>query len=268
MNNQTIDKILETATADCFWVPPDVHIVDRPELSYIYSQRPSMNFNRVLRARPSQAAPHRLVAEVLKAHGDGNSQWTLNAMSDTPPMRLALQDAGYKEGALHHAYAIEVDAYDRRPPKDVQVNPVESVDDLRTLYEIRSAVFDTDLALTRRDLERELDACTGPDRRVARFVAHRNGEPAGSAGMTFFDDLQFALIWAGGVIEDHRGNGVYTALLAARAHLARRRGLHRLGLYAVENTSAPIVDAHGFERHGHLQYFEREERSHGHQHPS
>ena len=83
MKNQTIDEILETATADCFWVPPDVHIVDRPELSYIYSDRPAMGFNRVLRARPSQADPARLVSEVLKAHGDGNSQWTINAMSDT-----------------------------------------------------------------------------------------------------------------------------------------------------------------------------------------
>ena len=257
MQDQTIDEILETATADCFWVPPDVHVVDRPELSYVHSRRSPLNFNRVLRARPSQAHPGRLVAEVLEAHGDGDSRWTVNAISDTPQMRRALSDAGYKEGPLHYAYATEVGAYRRRPPAGVEAQPVGSIDDLRTLYEIRSAVFGGDVGLSWRDLERELDDCTGPDRRVVRFVAYRNGEPAGSGGMTFFDDLKFALIWAGGVVEEHRGNGVYTALLAARAQVARRRGLRRLGLYAREDTSAPIVDAHGFERHGHFQYFDR-----------
>ncbi|MFP4599027.1 MAG: hypothetical protein ACOC9J_02205 [Persicimonas sp.] len=54
------------------------------------------------------------------------------------------------------------------------------------------------------------------------------------------------------------GHGVYTAMLATRAAAAKRRGIDWLGLYARQETSAPIVAAQGFERHGHLHYFESE----------
>lgn len=133
----------------------------------------------------------------------------------------------------------------------------ETVEDLRVLYAINADAFDTDLDHSEERLERELADCTGPNRRVARLIAYRNGEAAGSGGITFFDALSFALIWAGGVRPVHRGHGVYTALLQARADLARRHGLGRMGLYARQATSAPIVAAHGFERHGPMAYWDR-----------
>lgn len=78
--------------------------------------------------------------------------------------------------------------------------------------------------------------------------------------MTFFDELNFGLIWAGGVVKHHRGHGAYTALLAARAQVAAQRDLTLLGLYARANTSAPIVAAQGFQRYGEMTHFEREQR--------
>lgn len=75
--------------------------------------------------------------------------------------------------------------------------------------------------------------------------------------MTMFPDLGFGLIWAGGVVPEHRGHGVYTALLAARVRDALAHGIHTVGLYAKVETSSPIVAAQGFERHGSMTYYLR-----------
>lgn len=251
-----IDETLEAACADCFWVPLHVEVVEREAITYTHSPRPGIDYNRVLRARPELSDATALVDEVLEAHRGGASRWMLGALSDGPKIRHALTGAGYEATAQHLAYAIETDAYERRVPADVEVRQVRTVDDLRVLYEINADAFDHPFDIADERLERELVDCTGPNRRVARFVALRDGEPAGAGGMTFFNDLSFALIWAGGVRKAHRGHGVYTALLAARAKLAAGRGLERMGLYAREDTSAPIVAAHGFERHGPMVYFE------------
>ena len=254
-----IDEILEAATADFFWVPSHVQTVERPELAYSYSSSPSAEHNRVVRARPTLAEPAALVSEVAQAHRGVASRWCLNPMSDTPTMRRALVDAGYVEGHRHIAYAIRATDYQRQPPPDVEIHQVETVADLEILYQLKENIFGYSPPLSDDDVAAELAACTGTSRRVARFIAYHRDEPAGTGGMTFFDELNFALIWAGGVVEHHRGNGVYTTLLTARARTAVRHGIEILGLYARTNTSAPIVAAHGFDEHGAMTYFEREE---------
>lgn len=253
-----VDEMLEAATSDFFWVPDDVQVVDREAITYSYSPRSEGNFNRVTRVRPQLADPGALVEEVYDRHLGSESLWCVNPMSDEPTMREALRQFGYKTGHTHHAYAVDPATYDRDLPQGVEVREVSTLEDLRTLYDIWVDVFDRQPDLTDQELANELDDCTGAHRRIARFVAFRNGEAAGSGGLTFFDDLSFGLIWAGSVREEHRGRGVYTTLLQARADAAADRGIERIGLYARDETSAPIVDAHGFERHGFMTYYEQD----------
>lgn len=255
-----IDEILEAAMADFFWVPSHVETVERRELAYSSSPNTSPDYNRVVRARPADAAPEALVDEVAKAHRGGPSRWCINPMSDTPAMRRALDDGGYNQGQRHFGYAIRVVDYRREPPASVDMRQIESVEDLETSYRLLADIFGHAPKLSDDDIAAELAACTGPDRRVARFIAYSHDEPAGLGGITFFDDLSFGLIWAGGVVEQHRGQGVYTALLVARARAAAQRGIKSLGLYAQADTSAPIVAAHGFERCGEMTYFDRDFR--------
>lgn len=252
-----INERIEAATADCFWLPDEVSIVERPEIIYTHSRRPNAIFNRVLKVRPQLAEPKQLVDEVHQAHADTASRWYVNSLGDSNRLQAALADAGYQKGARHLSCAIGVHDYSRDVPDDVDVQSVETADGLRTLYRIQREIFGGAHSTSEQALKRDLAHCTGDNRRVIRFVAYRNGEPAGCGGLTAFDELQLGLIWAGGVIEDQRGHGVYTALLAARAQHAASRGLKWLGLYARENTSAPIVVAHGFEQHGYMVFFNR-----------
>lgn len=253
-----VDTILEAASSDFFWVPDDVEVVERPEITYTHSPRRAGVFNLVTRVRPKQSSPRELVREVLEHHRGSRSRWNITPMADDLELLEALREAGYREGHRHYAYAIDVDAYERDVPEDVEVREVASVEELRTLYDVCTEVFDDARDLSESELADEVAQCTGPDRRVARFVGYRNGEPAGSGGLNFFDDLGFGLIWGGGVRKAHRGHGVYTALLQARADAAAARGLDRIGLYGREGTSAPIVEAHGFDRHGPMVYYHQD----------
>jgi hypothetical protein len=91
-----LDRILEAATSDCFWVPPHVQVVEREAIKYSHSPQPSVGYNRVMRVRPSVEPGEELVEEVASAHQGGPSRWHINPMGDSPRLRKALTDAGYE----------------------------------------------------------------------------------------------------------------------------------------------------------------------------
>lgn len=253
MNN---DELLEAAMGDYFYAPSDVTVVERPEITYAYAPRESLLYNRVVKVRPQLGDVVELVAEVAEKHEGRSSSWHLNALGNDARLRDELEGAGYVPGHRHHAYVLAGE-YERRAPKDVVVERVETRDDLLRLYAVRDEVFGASGPLVEEDIEQELALATGLQARVARFVAYRNGEPAGTGGVTFFEGPGIALIWAGGVREAHRGHGVYTALLRARFDAAQQRGIERLGLYARDTTSGPIVAAHGFQKYGAMVTWDR-----------
>jgi len=252
-----IDETIEAAQADYFWAPDDVNVVVRPEVTYTWSDRPELFFNCVVRVRPELCRPRELVHEVSQRHDGHGSRWSLNPMSDTAPMRQALTDAGYAAGARHHAYVIRPQDYSRQPSRHVQVRRVTDMAQLLALYEVRAEVFGVVASQSESDLADDLQMLTMPGARASMYLASVDGQPAGGGGMTCFEELGFAFIWGGGVTVTARGQGVYTALLHARAEVARTRDIGLLGLYARDTTSGPIVAAHGFTRHGQMIHWDR-----------
>lgn len=80
---------------------------------------------------------------------------------------------------------------------------------------------------------------------VSVYVAYVEQQPA-CAGWTYFDTPgQFASLWGGSTVAEHRGRGLYTGILAARVQEARERGFRFLTIDAGE-MSRPIVARHGF----------------------
>jgi hypothetical protein len=67
-----------------------------------------------------------------------------------------------------------------------------------------------------------------------------------SAGWIDFHDNQFAGLWGGSTLEEFRGRGFYTSLLAIRLQEAKLRGVHFLVLDASPMSRA-IVEKHGFQ---------------------
>jgi GNAT superfamily N-acetyltransferase len=77
------------------------------------------------------------------------------------------------------------------------------------------------------------------------YVAYMDGMAAASARIEMSDAWSFGLLQGGGVAPPHRRQGLYRALVAARAEEARARGLRYLTCDARE-TSRPILEGLGF----------------------
>ena len=76
--------------------------------------------------------------------------------------------------------------------------------------------------------------------------------------MQVFSQLSFAFMWGGCTVPHARGRGVYSALVTKRMEYARKYGVERLGLYAMRDTSGPIVAAQRFDKHGSVHFWGRD----------
>ncbi len=81
---------------------------------------------------------------------------------------------------------------------------------------------------------------------VSIYIAYADAVPVAYARITYHDHSQFAGLWGGSTLKEHRGRGFYTGLLAIRLQEARRRRVRFLTIDA-SPMSQPIVEKHGFQ---------------------
>lgn len=87
------------------------------------------------------------------------------------------------------------------------------------------------------------------------FVAYVDDVPVSSAWIDFQPGSPFSGLWGGSTLPQYRKRGIYTALLAKRAHLAKERGVRFLTIDA-SPMSRPIVEKHGFQFLGYTYPYE------------
>jgi len=76
-------------------------------------------------------------------------------------------------------------------------------------------------------------------------LAFVDGEPASSGRVDFNPSSEFAGLYGGSTLPEHRGRGLYRATVARRAELARERGYSYVYVDALP-TSRPILERLGF----------------------
>jgi GNAT superfamily N-acetyltransferase len=84
------------------------------------------------------------------------------------------------------------------------------------------------------------------DPTLVLLVAYVDGEPAATGRLETPRATPFASLGDGGVVPQHRGAGLYRAIVADRAAEAVRRSARYLHVNAWE-TSRPILERLGFE---------------------
>jgi GNAT superfamily N-acetyltransferase len=77
------------------------------------------------------------------------------------------------------------------------------------------------------------------------YLAYVDETPAACGWIRFPDNSAFASLWGGSTVPTLRGQGLYTALLAARVREARDRGVRYLTVDA-RSMSRPILERRGF----------------------
>jgi len=138
-----------------------------------------------------------------------------------------------------------LDLHDAPPalltPPTVDVRPITQPEELDDVRLVEEQVWGRDHDWIRERL--------GAHLRIPGFlsvyVAYVDDAPA-CAGWTYYNaNSDFAGLWGGSTMEQYRGRGLYTALLAARAQEAIHRGRRFLTIDA-SPMSQPIVTRHGF----------------------
>lgn len=124
-----------------------------------------------------------------------------------------------------------------------------AVDVLRDSHTVFSTVFGgevpPDARLEIESLQARYDHAHGLGGGV---VAYADGEPVGSGGITVADGV--ARLWSGSVVEEHRGRGVYRAMLGARLGYGVENGCSMGLVKGRIETSGPILRRAGFEVFG------------------
>lgn len=253
MRTNPKSEMLRRAMSDFWWTPDSVTILEEEVATIVYSEADERIFNQVIPHGPIPET-QAFIERVVKLQ-PGRSRWVCTEVCD---LRLfnQLQRNGYRAEEEHGAFVIDVDDLSKKK-NDVVIHNVKNMDMMKKMYRMRIEIFGGIFPSNEQQLELELQQCSQENPKVERFVAEVDGELAGTGSITYFENLNFAFIWAGGVREDFRGRGIYTSLLQARAKACRERGIQYLGLYARNKSSAPIVAAQGFEKVGTMVSYEK-----------
>jgi len=115
--------------------------------------------------------------------------------------------------------------------------------DFAAIGELQTEVWGEDWAWVADDLRESTDRL-GPDGyRV--LVAEVDGRLVSAAWLVMRPGSEFAGLWGGSTLETYRGRGIYRALVARRAAIARAAGYAYLQVDASDD-SRPILERLGF----------------------
>jgi GNAT superfamily N-acetyltransferase len=126
--------------------------------------------------------------------------------------------------------------------------PLENIRHITSPHEV-DAVMEMERVVWTRDFSRlgeglKMDLSDAP-KHLSMYGVFEGDRALSAAWMYYLDPAPFAMLLGGTTLPEHRGQGYYTALLAARALEARERGIHYLTVDASE-MSRPILENHGF----------------------
>lgn len=260
----TPNERMERVHWDAFWVPPDVRVVDRPELAYLICERPQFYLNQVLRTRAPERRWPALIAEVCAAHAHSTSMWMTFDTVDMSGLEERLIAADYQLLGRSHAMIADPSEFPTTTGEPmVTVRSVTDHTGLLHSLSVMEETFGVQVEHTEMELRHFLEQCTATDSRVVRMVAYDPVEKPIAAGcMNLYPALQLAYLWGGSTLPEARGRGAYTALLTARVAYARRRGIRLIGVYAMPETSAPILAKRGFRRCGAMNKWRKPPAGH------
>lgn len=172
-------------------------------------------------------------------------EWKTYAHDQPPDLVVRLRAAGFVAEDLETVLVGRTEQMATPPvlPDGVVLRQVTEDADMRRIAAMETAVWGTDRSHTGDHLIRELAAAPG----YFVVLAAEAGDRVVAAGwISFGPGSDFAGLWGGATLREWRRQGIYHALVAARAQLAAARGVPYLQVDA-SSDSAPILRRLGFQ---------------------
>ena len=248
---------LKLAMADLWWAPPNLQVIDRPEICYTIDK--DNRFNTVMRISDATPTVEALLAEVSEAHVGLESK-VVTYPEQSAALFKSLEGHGYEPGHVHDIRHLSLQKLSRPNHPDIITRIVTTKEELALLEETQAKSFgvpykpssDEELAFTVLEYQKE-------EPRAIRVLAFdkTSGQPVGAGSMSLFPDLGVCFFFAGGTIPEARHRGVYSALITARLRYAQQRGIEVAGIFARQTSSSPIAERQGFQKCGEMVYWTR-----------
>ena len=217
-----------------------------PDLVRFLRPGPGMSF--VLFSRLSAANADERIAEQIDrfAGWDGPFCWDHYSHDQPPDLLERLIARGFEPeeepGAVMVLDLAEAPAQLFAAP-GASVRRIDRREQLADVIAILEAVWGENFAW----IDERLGENMAVPGYLSVYIADVDGQPASCAWIYFNPHSQFAGLFGGATLPEHRGRGLYTALLAARAREARQRGYRFLTIDA-SSMSRPIVARRGFRQ--------------------
>ncbi len=128
-------------------------------------------------------------------------------------------------------------------PVTADVRRVIRAGDLRKVANIQEQVYDENFDWLATQLQENI---TKQPEFWSVYMAYVNDQPACAAWISFPPKSTFAGLWGGATLPEYRKQGLYTAVVAARAQEAVQRGYRFLTVDAGD-MSRPILEKRGFQ---------------------
>lgn len=172
-------------------------------------------------------------------------EWKVYAHDAPPDLKERLLAHGFE--AEESEALVILDLKSSSPalwqPVTHEVRRITDPNKLSDLAIVHEGVWQDDFTALQERLANDLRQ--DPDH-ICVYAAYVEGLPASSAWIYFHQGSQFASLWGGSTLPAYRKRGLYSALLAARAQEAHRRGVRFLTVDA-SPMSRPILQSFGFQ---------------------
>ncbi|QBR92070.1 GNAT family N-acetyltransferase [Nocardioides euryhalodurans] len=239
--------VVRDVAAKWIWAPADAteHVTEEYRLTHYLPDQSSVHWSRT--DRPLGEVLDE-VTGLARAAGSPRLEWWVD--EQTRPLDTAdrLAALGLVLRQTLEVLAIPLGA-EVGSPSDVTIREVTDREGLALASRVSAEVFGIAPA-SEAQIDREVELASVPTMRrtVRKYIAWVDEAPVASAGATV--DGPAVRLWDGAVAPEHRGRGIYRALVARRLRDFRDTSADFALVKAVSTTSAPILRRLGFTAYG------------------
>jgi len=169
-------------------------------------------------------------------------EWKRYGHDRPSDLDVRLRNAGFDPDATETLVVLDLQTSfpDTPAPDDVAIRRVDDRAGLADVAAVGLRAFGEDYSSMTDEFLARIEHGT-----VFFYVAYCAAEPVSAARLEMPRSGEFAGLFGGGTVPEHRGRGIYRALVGARASAARARGYRYLFVDA-RDTSLPILLRLGF----------------------
>lgn len=170
-------------------------------------------------------------------------EWKVYDHDQPADLRSRLAARGFQIGPVEAFLVRPVRELSPLVNRTADVRRMNTAEQLEDYLAVEKVTWPADANMARIETRRRF--LEHPDE-SSYYVAYADGKPLACSRITFRVGSKFAGLFGGATIEGYRGRGLYTALVAARAEEALKRGVEFLTVDAWP-TSRPILERRGFQ---------------------